>query len=51
MPFVEISGKRILFDIGNSAGVFATNARARGVDLARLDFVVMSHRHGDHMEA
>jgi hypothetical protein len=22
---------------------------AKGVDLARLDFVVMSHRHGDHM--
>jgi 7,8-dihydropterin-6-yl-methyl-4-(beta-D-ribofuranosyl)aminobenzene 5'-phosphate synthase len=27
----------------------AKNAAAKSVDLARLDFVVMSHRHGDHM--
>lgn len=27
----------------------AKNAKAKGVDLATLDFVVMSHRHGDHM--
>ncbi len=47
--FVEMSGKRILFDTGNNAEVLANNAAAKGVDLARLDFVVMSHRHGDHM--
>lgn len=47
--FVEIGGKRILFDTGNNAEVLAKNAVARKVDLSRLDFVVMSHRHGDHM--
>jgi 7,8-dihydropterin-6-yl-methyl-4-(beta-D-ribofuranosyl)aminobenzene 5'-phosphate synthase len=47
--FVEVGGKRILFDTGNNAGVLAKNAAARSVDLGRLDFVVMSHRHGDHM--
>jgi 7,8-dihydropterin-6-yl-methyl-4-(beta-D-ribofuranosyl)aminobenzene 5'-phosphate synthase len=47
--FVEVGGKRILFDTGNNAEVLAQNAAARSVDLARLDFVVMSHRHGDHM--
>jgi 7,8-dihydropterin-6-yl-methyl-4-(beta-D-ribofuranosyl)aminobenzene 5'-phosphate synthase len=47
--FVEVGGRRILFDTGNNAEVLATNAAARKVDLARLDFVVMSHRHGDHM--
>ena len=47
--FVEIAGQRILFDTGNNADVLAKNAAARNVDLARLDFVVMSHRHGDHM--
>ena len=47
--FVEIGGKRILFDTGNNAEVLAKNAAAKRVDLARLDFVVMSHRHGDHM--
>jgi len=46
---VEVGGKRILFDTGNNAEVLAKNAAAKGVDLARLDFVVMSHRHGDHM--
>jgi 7,8-dihydropterin-6-yl-methyl-4-(beta-D-ribofuranosyl)aminobenzene 5'-phosphate synthase len=46
---VEFNGKRILFDTGNNADVLAKNAKAKGVDLSRLDFVVMSHRHGDHM--
>lgn len=46
---VEAGGKRILFDTGNDAGIFAHNVAAKGVDLTDLDFVVMSHRHGDHM--
>jgi 7,8-dihydropterin-6-yl-methyl-4-(beta-D-ribofuranosyl)aminobenzene 5'-phosphate synthase len=46
---VEYSGKRILFDTGNSSDILAHNAEAKGIDLAKLDFVVMSHRHGDHM--
>ena len=47
--FIEVAGKRILFDTGNNPQLLERNAKARGVDLARLDFVVMSHRHGDHM--
>jgi 7,8-dihydropterin-6-yl-methyl-4-(beta-D-ribofuranosyl)aminobenzene 5'-phosphate synthase len=46
---VEIGGKRILFDTGNDPGILAKNAKAKGVDLARLDFAVLSHRHGDHI--
>jgi len=46
---VEAGGKRILFDTGNNSEILAHNVRAKGVDLTRLDFVVMSHRHGDHM--
>lgn len=45
---VEYGGRRILFDTGNDADVFAHNARQLDVDLARLDAVVLSHRHGDH---
>jgi 7,8-dihydropterin-6-yl-methyl-4-(beta-D-ribofuranosyl)aminobenzene 5'-phosphate synthase len=45
---VEYDGRRILFDAGNNAEIFAGNVRALGVDLKRLDFVVISHRHGDH---
>src|SRR5689334_22331311 len=46
---VEYGGKRILFDTGNNPDILAQNAKARNIDLAKLDFVVMSHRHGDHM--
>ena len=28
--------------------IFAHNVKAKGVDLTKLDFVVISHRHGDH---
>jgi 7,8-dihydropterin-6-yl-methyl-4-(beta-D-ribofuranosyl)aminobenzene 5'-phosphate synthase len=47
--FVEVGGKRILFDTGNNAEVLAKNAAAKNVDFSMLDFVVMSHRHGDHV--
>lgn len=47
--FIEYGGKRILFDTGNNPEIFARNAKAKGIDLTKLDFVVMSHRHGDHM--
>lgn len=46
--FIEHGGKRILFDTGNNPEIFAQNVRAAGVDLATLDFVVISHRHLDH---
>ena len=46
---VEVAGKRILFDTGNDGETFAANVKAKGVDLANLDFVVLSHRHSDHM--
>src|SRR5689334_1862693 len=46
---IEYAGKRILFDTGNNPEVLAQNAKAKGIDLSKLDFVVMSHRHGDHM--
>jgi len=46
---VEYGGKRILFDTGNNSQILEHNVKAAGVDLQKLDFVVMSHRHGDHM--
>ena len=45
---VEHNGKRILFDTGNNAAIFEHNVKALGVDLTKLDFVVISHRHADH---
>src|SRR5215471_3815257 len=46
---IEYGSKRILFDTGNNPDILARNAKAKGADLSKLDFVVMSHRHGDHM--
>ena len=46
---VEISGKRILFDTGNDADIFEANVKAKNIDLTSIDFVVLSHRHSDHM--
>jgi 7,8-dihydropterin-6-yl-methyl-4-(beta-D-ribofuranosyl)aminobenzene 5'-phosphate synthase len=45
---VEHGGKRILFDTGNNADLFARNVKKLGINLRRIDFVVISHRHGDH---
>jgi 7,8-dihydropterin-6-yl-methyl-4-(beta-D-ribofuranosyl)aminobenzene 5'-phosphate synthase len=45
---IEYGGKRILFDTGNNADIFAHNVAAKGIDLKQLDFAVVSHRHGDH---
>src|SRR5438552_1174997 len=46
---VESGGKRVLFDTGNNPEILAKNVKTKGIDLSTLDFVVMSHRHGDHM--
>jgi 7,8-dihydropterin-6-yl-methyl-4-(beta-D-ribofuranosyl)aminobenzene 5'-phosphate synthase len=45
---VEHDGKRILFDTGNNPEIFEHNLKALNIDLAKLDFVVVSHRHADH---
>jgi len=46
---IEVANKRILFDTGNDPDIFAANVKAKGIDLTNLDFVVLSHRHSDHM--
>jgi 7,8-dihydropterin-6-yl-methyl-4-(beta-D-ribofuranosyl)aminobenzene 5'-phosphate synthase len=46
--YIEYGDKRILFDTGNNADIFAHNVAAKGIDLTKLDFAVISHRHGDH---
>jgi len=46
---VEYGGTRILFETGGNAEILEHNVKALGVDLSKLDFVVLSHRHGDHI--
>jgi len=45
---VEYGGRKILFDTGGRVEQFAANVKALGIDLRDVDFVVLSHRHGDH---
>lgn len=45
---IEYDGKRILFDTGNNAEILEHNVQAKGIDLTKLDFAIVSHRHGDH---
>ena len=46
---VEYGGKRILFDTGDNPEILARNVKEAHADLSHLDFVVLSHRHADHM--
>lgn len=45
--FIEVDGKHILFDTGQS-DTFIQNALQLGVDLNTVDFVALSHGHFDH---
>jgi 7,8-dihydropterin-6-yl-methyl-4-(beta-D-ribofuranosyl)aminobenzene 5'-phosphate synthase len=45
--WIETATERILFDAGQS-GLFIQNARFMGIDLNRIDAVVLSHGHYDH---
>lgn len=45
---VEYGGRRVLFDTGGDLADFTDNVKSLRVDLGRIDFVVLTHRHGDH---
>ncbi len=45
--YVEADDRRILFDTGQNLGL-ANNAEVLGIDLSRIDTVVLSHGHYDH---
>jgi glyoxylase-like metal-dependent hydrolase (beta-lactamase superfamily II) len=53
--FVNTGAKLIAFDSGTggqlapTAGVLWTNMKAAGIDPAKVDMVVISHFHGDHI--
>lgn len=47
--YIEYEGHTILLDAGGS-GLFAQNAAALGLDLAQVEFGVLSHAHWDHAD-
>ena len=47
--YIETDKWRAIFDTGQSADVLAWNASRLGIDLSKVDFVVLSHEHFDHV--
>ncbi len=45
--YIETGRQKILFDMGQTT-IFAENAEVLGIDLAEVDFAVLSHGHYDH---
>lgn len=45
--YIETEGHKILFDLGPN-DVFLKNAEKMGVDISKIDTVVISHGHRDH---
>lgn len=46
--YIEYRGQTILFDGGSNPEILSQNARALGIDLTKVDFAILSHRHPDH---
>lgn len=46
---IEGMGQTVLFDTGTKPDILLANAAALGVDFGRVDAIVISHPHGDHM--
>jgi 7,8-dihydropterin-6-yl-methyl-4-(beta-D-ribofuranosyl)aminobenzene 5'-phosphate synthase len=47
---IEGLDKTILFDTGAKPDIFESNFRKMGLDAKKIDFLVLSHEHGDHTE-
>lgn len=45
--YIETAKHKLLFDLGPDDTLFE-NAEKRGIDLGRVDTVVISHGHSDH---
>jgi 7,8-dihydropterin-6-yl-methyl-4-(beta-D-ribofuranosyl)aminobenzene 5'-phosphate synthase len=45
---IEGLHKNILFDTGAKPDVFESNFKSMGLDAMKIDFLVLSHEHGDH---
>ncbi len=46
---IKFNGKTILFDAGSNAEIFKSNILKLGIDLKKVDMVIVSHGHFDHL--
>ena len=46
--YIEGLDKEILFDTGTKPEVFESNFKKPGIDADKVDFLILSHEHGDH---
>ena len=46
--YIEGLDKKILFDTGTKPEVFESNFKKLGIDADKIDFLILSHEHGDH---
>lgn len=46
---IKYNGKTILFDAGSNADIFKSNVNKLRIDLTKVDIVVVSHAHFDHL--
>lgn len=47
--YIETPSSRILFDAGPDPNALESNSKTLGIDLSKIDFIVISHEHGDHV--
>jgi 7,8-dihydropterin-6-yl-methyl-4-(beta-D-ribofuranosyl)aminobenzene 5'-phosphate synthase len=46
---IQYNGRNILFDAGSNADLFKQNVIRLGIDLKKVDVVIVSHAHYDHL--
>ncbi|BFH73730.1 MBL fold metallo-hydrolase [Sulfurisphaera javensis] len=46
--YIEADDTRILYDVGNSGLPVLHNSKLLGIDLSKVDYIVLSHGHSDH---
>jgi 7,8-dihydropterin-6-yl-methyl-4-(beta-D-ribofuranosyl)aminobenzene 5'-phosphate synthase len=48
--WIEENNRALLFDTGDNPDVLWQNIRAAGIDLSKLNQIVISHNHNDHLD-
>ena len=46
--YIECDNLRLIFDTGDT-DIYLKNAEKMGIDLSKVDFIVLSHNHYDHV--